>query len=451
MPHLPTDDLLSPASKLLSPVTRLDKAHEIMQKEQKKRMAALSNERIRRAMAQLDSRRSSRQLNSTDVGERAVPSQSQMEEMPRRANVSIPEKKSRPLHRRPVQRSDESDEAFAKRVKAAELERSYELLRRLEEDDKKARLRVQAEKEKLVPTSNYHLKHLGYGDDNINIYAPFRGPSEESSKQNSRPQALAPEQDQKRQATASVRMRRPSESNERAHIDVPRVIRRKAKPSPASASTSPGSKRTQRNTPLKARLRPRNSSVHGNWMIHALIALIFVLVIPVTIYALTHEQARLSAVKAHLVSVLQSSFQWTLVQLHNRNALVLGIILTLCLLRYWYNLSASDERMIERLVVCAKEELLLHATSNLPGHTAIPENYLREAVLDLLGYKSNVRKQAGSLWPNVRTILGHDSRIKCYRSKSKPGVYLWEWIAPQSEVAMNRYAAAVTVHRNENL
>ncbi|RHY52559.1 hypothetical protein DYB30_001667 [Aphanomyces astaci] len=334
MAAMPTDDLLSPASKLLSPVTRLNKAKDIMNEEQRKRMAALSDQRIREAIAKDPVTRTLRRPTSSATA---------LEPSKLQDTYSVDTKNSiatdhRPEPQRRVHKNDSvdiTDIPSTVRSKSMELERSYELLRRLKDEDIRAKLRKQAVKENVVPTSNYHLKHYGLADsDRINIYAPFEGSSstdvpkrmEPSLGQQPRERRLPPHAG----ASSSSRHAGPVNNDD----DIPQLIRRKA---------------------------------------------------------------------------------------------------------------------IDRLVVCAKEELLLHATSNLPGHTAIPEAYLREAILDLLGYKGPTRVKADSLWPSVRQTLGTDSRIQCFQARSKRGLFLWEWVAPQSQVAMNRYAAAVTTLRNEHV
>ena len=84
-----------------------------------------------------------------------------------------------------ARRAGESEESYATRHgkqehKMREIERSYRLLRDFEAQDKKSKpeesLEDQARSKKLVPTTNYHLKELGYVEK-INIYGPFNPPS----------------------------------------------------------------------------------------------------------------------------------------------------------------------------------------------------------------------------------------------------------------------------------
>ncbi|RHY05465.1 hypothetical protein DYB36_013550 [Aphanomyces astaci] len=419
MAAMPTDDLLSPASKLLSPVTRLNKAKDIMNEEQRKRMAALSDQRIREAIAKDPVTRTLRRPTSSATA---------LEPTKLQDTYSVDTKNSiatdqRPEPQRRVHKNDSvdiTDIPSTVRSKSMELERSYELLRRLKDEDIRAKLRKQAVKENVVPTSNYHLKHYGLADsDRINIYAPFEGSSstdvpkrmEPSLGQQPRERRLPPHAG----ASSSSRHAGPVNNDD----DIPQLIRRKAvrppppppahsrptqpqapTPSPISSKRKASKQpRVTRTTPMKTRLRARQSSDPWAWLGH----------------------------------------------------LTLGAGIACGLVTLALVLAQDHTPLIDRLVVCAKEELLLHATSNLPGHTAIPEAYLREAILDLLGYKGPTRVKADSLWPSVRQTLGTDSRIQCFQARSKRGLFLWEWVAPQSQVAMNRYAAAVTTLRNEHV
>ncbi|ETV78746.1 hypothetical protein H257_07589 [Aphanomyces astaci] len=470
MVTMPTDDLLSPASKLLSPVTRLNKAKDIMNEEQRKRMAALSDQRIREAIAKDPVTRTLRRPTSSATA---------LEPSKLQDTYSVDTKNSiatdhRPEPQRRVHKNDSvdiTDIPSTVRSKSMELERSYELLRRLKDEDIRAKLRKQAVKENVVPTSNYHLKHYGLADsDRINIYAPFEGSSstdvpkrmEPSLGQQPRERRLPPHAG----ASSSSRHAGPVNNDD----DIPQLIRRKAvRPPPPPAHSRPtqpqaptpspiSSKRkaskqprVTRTTPMKTRLRARQSSVPWAWLGHLTqgAGIACGLVTLALVLAQDHTPL-VHSVAAHGMAALESTVQ--VLSLHHRSLLIAGLVVSLGLL-LWLSqgLSASDQRTIERLVVCAKEELLLHATSNLPGHTAIPEAYLREAILDLLGYKGPTRVKADSLWPSVRHTLGTDSRIQCFQARSKRGLFLWEWVAPQSQVAMNRYAAAVTTLRNEHV
>ncbi|ETV93196.1 hypothetical protein H310_12797 [Aphanomyces invadans] len=471
---MPTDDLLSPTSKLLSPVTRLDKAKEIMNEQQQKRMAALSDERIREVMAKDPATRTLRRSTSALSFDMHNMSASD-------ADVALTSRRDIPA---PVHRESrrmqmhapvvESNAAAAEMTNALELERSYELLRRLDNEDIRSKRRAKAAKKNVVPTSNYHLKHYGLADvDRINIYAPFEGtalqkPTGDSSR--SAPH-LSPR-------TKPTPIPNTSVHNKNRDVDdeAPQLLRRKvAQPSPSSelrhsttplqvlhsptktlSSTRKNAKQQQRatrSTPMKARLRPRHASSTFAWtgLGHFVVGAGIVCGVGSCALLVAEDNALIDAVATFDTSLARTIVQRTTSMLLHRYVLITGLLAALVLL-LWLSqgLSASDERSIDRLVVCAKEELLLHATSNLPGHTAIPEAYLREAILDLLGYKGPKRDHADSLWPCVRQVLASDRRIQCFQVKSKRGVYLWEWIAPQSEVAMKRYAAAVTSLRNEH-
>ncbi|KAF0683024.1 Aste57867_24877 [Aphanomyces stellatus] len=455
---MPTDDLLSPASKVLSPVTRLDKAKQILDEQQKKRMAALSEKRIREVMTKgaarslrLPARIPSLKMTNASVAAKSTPlDMSKTILAPRRIPTKLP---------------SESAEAYTARVNAYELERSHELLRRLEDDDYRAKLRVKAEKEKLRPTSNYHLKHLGYAEnDEINIYAPFDDASKADKR---RPRVSMPQV-----STSCVQLHESEPRRHPAHHrngpskvddddDVPRLIRRKPKASPTSSTksafkasprvvSSSNSPRSGRATPMKARLRPRHVSSTvplGEGLVPAIAALLLLGMVTAAAYYFVSME-RLVAARGRVARVADALLSWLVTHFQDLPSypLVVLVVCVLGLVLFSNRLSDADERIIERLVVCAKEELLLHATSNLKGHTAIPEAFLREAVLDLLGYKGAVRHHADGLWPSVRTILGKDSRLKCFQAKSKPGVLLWEWIAPQSETAMNRTMAKAKKH-----
>ncbi|OQR95481.1 hypothetical protein THRCLA_07823, partial [Thraustotheca clavata] len=302
--------------------------------------------------------------------------------------------------------------------------------------------------EKIVPTTNYHLKHLGLAKNKINIYGPFDATKNSTSDLNGK------ETQEKRRVKIDAE---PKKKLSEDVVENPEHLHRRKKHSSYN-----------RSTPIKSRLRSHKSSppasspsfdteVIPSSIIGLGIGSIAIFTFVISFWNEIKLMVPSWPSMLHPATAFNFLFEIARYFLLNPYQLILFIVFLLVVIAFILSgstLSSEDEQLKEKLIVCAKEELLLHAKSNIRGHTSVREVYLQEAILDLLGLKGDVREHAEDLWPDVLAALLKDSRVRRFRAKMKvqrsEPLYLWEWIAPHSSIAMNEYTARITAHRNES-
>ncbi|EQC32198.1 hypothetical protein SDRG_09950 [Saprolegnia diclina VS20] len=479
---LASDVVLSPRSQLLSPVSKLHRVRDLEADAQRQRIEAFVQKNRHMMRPSKLSLRTSRKptfeyayplfpkarqpvsietatplFRAKKKAQQAEPDLALSSAHTTRARDRA-ETERQPPRKEPIgTRTEERRKSHQRAVDKAELLRSHQILKHIEEDEKrreqkKPQPQSRTTKAPVLPATNYHLKQMGLASPEINIYAPFTDDTEPSTSVRASPprstQSIAEEQ-----TTAATRRPSPptAQDPDTAAVDLRRRKKR-------SQSSSVG-----RLTPMKARLRShhRSSSPQSpstpeseplSW-VYLTVALVVCMVVAfVAIYGSDPYDA-LASRSQYLLLSLHTVAQYCLKNL-SPILFVLCVVAALAVIVLYLPQSVQDDdRLVEKLVVCAKEELLLHAKSNLPGNAAVRETYLSEAILDLLGFKGEARRDAKELWPTVRMALAEDSRLRCVRARVKSStghsIYLWEWIAPQSTLAMNEYAARVTAHRNE--
>ncbi|KDO28440.1 hypothetical protein SPRG_06678 [Saprolegnia parasitica CBS 223.65] len=450
---LASDVVLSPRSQLLSPVSKLHRVRDLETDAQRQRIEAFAQKTRHMMRPSKLSLRTSRKptfeyayplfpkARQPITIETATPLfRAKTKVQQAEPNHALPAAQAARGHdgaeteRQPTQR-----EPIGTRTE----ERRKSHQRAIEEDEKRRKLKKaepRSAKDPVLPATNYHLKQMGLASPEINIYAPFNDEAEPSTSVRASP----PRHTQSDLDTAAGDLRRRKKRSQSSSVG--RLTPMKARLRSHRRSSSPLAPSTPESEPLS--------------MVSVAIAMVVCIsVATVAIYGSELINAMTSGPNA-----VASRSQYLLLSLHTVAQYFLknlsSILIALCVVAsvaaivvYLPQSVQDDDRLVEKLVVCAKEELLLHAKSNRPGHAAVREAYLREAILDLLGYKGDARTNAMELWPSVRAALAEDSRLRCVRAKAKQStghsIYLWEWIAPQSTLAMNEYAARVTAHRNE--
>ncbi|OQR94862.1 hypothetical protein ACHHYP_00866 [Achlya hypogyna] len=459
------DVVLSPRSELLSPVSKLHRVAELRAQAQKQRILA-HMEKERRQI------RSSKPLLRTprkptfEVAYRLYPRAARKE-----VETAVPlVKRKTPVEAKPeatiakarvvVSIDDDVAVCHERATHASELARSYQLLKMAEKDERKWR-EMKGEKEtkpSLLPTTNYHLKHMGMAAPGLDIYAPFAPQTKDISP--SQPTQPA-------SGTAQIKP-----AHEAPALEAPR--RRSPTLAPASRSTPelPRRRKTKpsqdRLTPMKSRLRshrrsssPTLPTIESSESIPvvpvvvaagSILSIALVVVYGSSMYQVTVAFAA-TARTWHVWHFLGELARYTVSHCIPILMAIGALLLVRLAVSYGSSAMEADDKMIEKLIVCTKEELLLHAKSNVAGHTAVREEFLREVVLDILGFKGDARDHPSGLWPSVRAALLTDSRVRRFRSKvKKPNgrpIHFWEWIAPQSTIAMTNYAERITDLRNE--